>query len=403
MHSSAQGEASPAPAVVPVLVALSLSHLINDVVQALLPSLYPVLKANYGLTFSQVGLLSLVFYGTASLLQPLVGMAADRRPMPRSLALGMGATLAGVVVLATAHSYAFLLLAAGLVGLGSSVFHPEASRVARLASGGRHGTAQAFFQVGGNAGTALGPLLAVAVVGTRSQFNVLWFSLLALAGIVVLNRVGRWYRAHLAGRPAGAAQGGGSGLPRRAVVRGVAVLLALIFSKFFYMAGMTSFYTFFLIDRFGVSIGAAQLHLFAFLGAVAAGTILGGPLGDRFGRKHVIWGSILGAAPFTLLLPYANLFWSTVLAAGAGLVLSSAFSAILVYAQELVPGRIGMVSGLFLGSAFGMSGVGSAALGALADRTGIDLVFRLCAWLPLLGLLTMFLPDLRRSRSPAGR
>ena len=378
-----------------VLVALSLSHLLNDVVQALLPSLYPVLQANYRLNFTQIGLLTLVFQGTASLLQPLVGMASDRRPMPASLAVGMGISLAGVVVLAVARDFAALLAAAALVGLGSAIFHPEAARVARFASGGRHGLAQSFFQVGGNAGTALGPLLVVVVVGTRSQLHVLWFSLLALAGIVVLHWVGGWYRAHLATRPAPAVSAG-AGLSRGQVVRSVAVLLVLIFSKFFYLAGMTSFYTFYLMERFGLGIEAAQIQLFVFLFAVAAGTILGGPLGDRFGRRRIIWASILGAAPFTLLLPHAGLAGCAVLAVGAGLVLSSAFSAILVYAQELVPGRIGVVSGLFLGFAFGMGGLGSAALGALADRIGIDAVFRLCAYLPLLGLLTMFLPELRR-------
>lgn len=383
-----------------VLVALSLSHLLNDVVQALLPSLYPVLQANYRLTFTQIGLLTLVFQGTASLLQPLVGLMSDRKPMPASLAVGMGISLAGVVVLAVARDFAALLAAAALVGLGSAIFHPEASRVARLASGGRHGLAQSFFQVGGNAGTALGPLLALLVVGTRSQLNVLWFSLLALAGIVVLHGVGGWYRGHLATRPAPAVSAG-AGLSRGRVLGSIAVLLALIFSKFFYLAGMTTFYTFYLIDQFHLGIGAAQVQLFVFLFAVAAGTILGGPLGDRFGRKRIIWASILGAAPFTLLLPHAgSVAGCAVLAVGAGLVLSSAFSAILVYAQELVPGRIGVISGLFLGFAFGMGGIGSAALGALADRIGIDAVFRLCAWLPLLGLLTTFLPDLRRP--PAG-
>ncbi|MFT3830641.1 MAG: MFS transporter [Opitutaceae bacterium] len=385
-------------AVLPVLLALSLSHLLNDMIQAVLPAIYPVLKAEYELNFTQVGLITLAFQATASILQPAVGFATDRHPRPFSLAVGMGVTLLGLVLLAQAHSYALLLVAAACVGTGSSVFHPEASRLARLASGGRHGFAQSLFQVGGNFGTALGPLLAAAViVPPAARRGVWWFLPIALLGIFVLSRLGRWYRDHLALRrthragPAPVAP-----LPRRRVITTLALLGTLIFSKHFYLASLGSYYTFFLIEKFGLSVRAAQLRLFIFLFAVAAGTILGGPLGDRFGRKRVIWFSILGVAPFTLALPYADAFWTVVLTVPIGLILASAFPAILVYGQELLPGKVGLVAGLFFGFAFGVAAIGAALLGRLADHAGIGFVYHVCAFLPLIGLVAAFLPDLHR-------
>lgn len=386
-------------AAIKVLLALSLGHLLNDTLQALLPSIYPVLKAKYGLSFAQIGLITFVFQLTASLLQPFVGSYTDRRPQPYSLPAGMGITLVGLVLLSHAATFPALLLASGLIGMGSSIFHPEASRLARLASGGRHGFAQSLFQVGGNFGSSLGPLLAAIVVGPHGQAEILWFVLLALLGIGVLMRVGAWYRRHLA-RHAQARSAAGAAprapLPpgRTALVLGV--LATLIFSKYFYLASLTNYYTFYLIEKFHVSTRHAQLHLFLFLFAVAVGTILGGPVGDRYGRKIVIWISILGVAPFTLLLPHAGLFWCAVLTAVIGVVLASAFSAILVYAQELLPGKVGLIAGLFFGFAFGMAGIGSALLGRLADHTGIFFVFNVCSYLPLLGLLAALLPDLDR-------
>lgn len=382
-----------------ILGALSLSHLLNDLVQSLLPAIYPLLKTTFHLDFGQIGLITLVFQVTASVLQPLVGLYTDRRPMPFSLALGMASSLVGLVLLSMAWSYGVLLLAAGLVGLGSAVFHPESSRVARLASGGRFGFAQSVFQVGGNAGTALGPLLAAFVVVPHGQSSVAWFSLVALAGIGVLSLVGRWYRDKLAtlSRPAPRAAAESDGpLSRARVTVTIAILLTLIFSKYFYMASFSSYYTFYLIHRFGVPVAQSQIYLFVFLGAAAAGTILGGPIGDRFGRKPVIWGSILGVLPFTLALPYASLLWTVVLTVPIGMILASAMPAILVYAQELLPGRIGLVGGLFFGFAFGMGGLGAAILGELADHTGIEFVYALCAYLPLIGLAAAFLPRLRR-------
>jgi FSR family fosmidomycin resistance protein-like MFS transporter len=379
-----------------VLAAISTCHLLNDMMQSLLPALYPMLKTSFGLDFVQVGLITFTYQLTASLLQPVVGTMTDRRPMPYSLALGMGFTLTGLILLATARSFHALLLAAGLVGMGSSVFHPESSRVARMASGGRHGLAQSVFQVGGNAGSALGPLLAAFVVVPLGQGSVGWFSLVALLGITILWRVGRWYARYGLARVA--ARGGGDDvvynppLPRREVRRALAVLLVLIFSKYFYLASLTSYYTFFLISKFGVSVQTSQIYLFVLLGAVAAGTVIGGPVGDRVGRKPVIWVSILGVLPFSLLLPYVNLFWTAVLSVVIGVILASAFSAILVYAQELVPGRVGMISGLFFGFAFGMGGIGAAVLGWLADHTSIYFVYHVCAFLPALGLLTALLP-----------
>jgi len=380
-----------------VLASLSLCHLLNDMMQALLPAIYPMLKSDFDLGFWQIGLITLTNQLTASILQPVVGLYTDRRPKPYSLAIGMGFTLAGLLLLARAPRFSLVLGAAGLVGVGSAVFHPESSRIARLASGGRYGFAQSFFQTGGNAGSSLGPLLAAFIVLPRGRPAVAWFSIAAVTGIVVLWRVGGWYAEHLrmASDKRAAPLPRASTLSRRQVIRALAVLLVLTFSKYIYLASLTTYYTFFLIHRFQVSVRSAQLHLFAFLGAVAVGTFVGGPVGDRFGRKYVIWGSILGVLPFSLALPYANLFWTGALSVLIGLILASAFSAILVYAQELVPGRVGLVAGLFFGFAFGIGGIGAATLGKLADLTSIDVVYRVCSVLPLLGLLTVFLPDLR--------
>lgn len=390
-----------------ILAAISVCHLLNDMMQSLLPAIYPILKNNYGLNFGQIGALTFTFQFTASLLQPMIGFYIDRKPKPYSLAIGMSFTLAGLVLLAFAHNYAVLLLAAALVGTGSSVFHPESSRVARMAAGGRHGLAQSVFQVGGNAGSAIGPLLAAFFVLQYGQSSVAWFSLAALLGIFLLVNVGHWYKLHGLARikPRGAKSGAHLELSRRKVAIVIAVLIALIFSKFFYMASMTSYYTFYLISRFGVSVQSAQLHLFVFLGAVAVGTIAGGPIGDRIGRKAVIWASILGVLPFTLLLPYANLFWTGVLSVPIGIILASAFPAIVVYAQELMPARVGTVAGLFFGFAFGLGGIGAAVLGLLADVTSITFVYHVCSYLPAIGLLAGLLPHLetegQRRRSQA--
>jgi FSR family fosmidomycin resistance protein-like MFS transporter len=398
---------APVPATTPeertmfrVLAAVSFCHVLNDMIQSLLPSIYPILKTSFHLNFTQIGFITLTFQTTASLLQPVVGLYTDRKPLPYSLPIGMVFTLIGLLLLAIAPTFPLLLLAAALIGMGSAVFHPESSRVARMASGGKHGFAQSFFQVGGNTGSAIGPLLAVFIVLPHGQIGSAWFSLAALLGIFVLVRVGRWYRAHLVhlqSRPA-IHKEGVSELPRRQVITAIAVLIALVFSKYFYLAGLTSYYTFYLIAKFHVSVQSSQLHLFAFLAAVAAGTLVGGPIGDRVGRKSVIWCSILGVLPFTLALPYANLFWTSVLSIIIGFVIASAFSAILVYAQELVPGRVGMISGLFFGLAFGMGGIGAAVLGKLADTTSIIFVYKLCAYLPAIGLLTGFLPNSRKTR-----
>jgi MFS transporter, FSR family, fosmidomycin resistance protein len=385
-----------ASAAFPVLFAISFCHLLNDMMQALLPAMYPMLKSSFALDFGQIGLITFTFQVTASLLQPAIGLYTDHHPKPYSLMAGMGCTLVGLLCLSATHTYPGLLLSAGLVGLGSAVFHPESSRVARMASGGRHGMAQSLFQVGGNTGSAVGPLVAAFIVLPRGQRSVAWFSAAALVAILVLWRVGRWYRAHrgvAATARAAAGQGHPTLSPRR-VKAALAVLIALIFSKYIYLTSITSYYTFYLIHHFGVGVQSAQLHLFAFLGAVAAGTIIGGPVGDRFGRKLVIWCSILGVLPFTLALPYVSLFWTGVLSVIIGLVLASAFSAILVYAQELVPGRVGLISGLFFGFAFGVAGIGAAVLGQLADHTSIEHVYHLCAYLPALGLLAAWLPDM---------
>ncbi|GJD62290.1 MFS transporter [Methylobacterium frigidaeris] len=391
--------AAPAAAAGPaavVLGGLSLSHLLNDMIQSLLPAIYPLLKQAYALDFGQIGFLTLAFQLTASLLQPVVGLFTDKRPMPFSLATGMLLSLCGLLLLSHAGSYGLLVMAACLVGLGSAIFHPEASRVARLASGGRYGLAQSVFQVGGNAGSALGPLLAAFIVVPLGQPSVALFAVAALAGFVVLSLVGRWYRDRLRAGAARAKKGAAAirALPRAKVVQTIAVLLVLIFSKYFYMASLSSYFTFYLIHRFGVSVQQSQLYLFVFLGAVAAGTVAGGPIGDRFGRKVVIWGSILGVLPFTLALPHANLFWTVALTVPIGLILASAMPAILVYAQELLPGRVGLVGGLFFGFAFGMGGLGAAVLGEIADRTSIEYVYGICAFLPAVGLLAAFLPRL---------
>jgi FSR family fosmidomycin resistance protein-like MFS transporter len=384
-----------------ILAALSFAHLLNDTMQSLIPAIYPILKETLHLDFRHIGLITLVNQLTASVLQPFVGLYTDRRPQPFSLAIGMAFTLAGLVLLALAGNLGHVLFAVALVGVGSSVFHPEASRVAHLSSGGQHGFAQSLFQVGGNAGSSLGPLLAAVIVVARGQSAIMWFSLLALLGIVVLTGVGRWYRGRLSVRAATAFtaihdESSPPRLPRRRVILSLGILITLVFSKYFYLASMSSYYTFFLIQKFGLSVKSAQLHLFIFLFAIAAGTLLGGPIGDRVGRKAVIWASILGVAPFALALPYASLFWTGALSAIIGLILSSAFSAILVYAQELVPGKVGLMAGLFFGLAFGMGGIGSAVLGALADHHGIPFVFQVCSYLPLIGLLTALLPNLER-------
>jgi len=385
-----------------ILVAISISHLLNDTMQSLIPSTYPILKTSLHLDFGQLGLITFCFQLTASLLQPFVGLYTDKRPQPYSLAIGMCFTLFGLVLLSRAASFPMVLVSVALVGIGSSIFHPEASRLAYLASGGRRGLAQSLFQVGGNAGSSLGPLLAAQIIAPYGQSRIIWFSLAALLAIGVLLRTGNWYSRNLSrkGKKAAGTTDIHPALTKKKVAFALVILLVLIFSKYFYMASMTSYYTFFLMDKFHVSVASAQMHLFIFLFSVAAGTVLGGPIGDRIGRKYVIWFSILGVAPFTLLLPYANLFWTSVLTVFIGVILASAFSAILVYAQELVPGKVGMIAGLFFGLAFGMGGIGAAVLGKLADHTSISYVFRLCAFLPLLGLLTGLLPNVEKPARP---
>jgi FSR family fosmidomycin resistance protein-like MFS transporter len=389
-----------------VLLAVSGGHFVNDLLQSLLPSIYPMLKADLRLDFWQIGLITLANQVTASVLQPVVGHAMDRRPQPYSLALSMTVTLVGLVLLAFAPGFGTIVLAAALIGVGSSVFHPESSRVARLASGGQHGLAQSLFQTGGNAGSAVGPLLAAFVVLRFGRDSIAWFSIVALAGIVMLVRVGRWYVGTGAARPRAAQDTPPPPLHLASDVRrSLAILVVLVFSKFVYMTSLANYYTFFLIDRFDVSVRSAQIHLFVFLAAAAVGTFAGGPLGDRLGRKVVIWMSILGVLPFSLALPHATLFWTGVLSVFIGLILSSAFSAILVYAQDLVPGRVGMVAGLFFGLAFGIGGIGAAVLGKIADETSVAFMFRICSILPALGLLTALLPPERhpaRGYRPTG-
>jgi FSR family fosmidomycin resistance protein-like MFS transporter len=399
--SSTAATALPAPArrsgaSFRVLGAISTAHLINDMMQSLILAIYPILKGEFSLSFSQIGLITLTYQLTASLFQPLVGLYTDKKPVPYSLPVGMTFTLLGLVLLAYSPNFGSVLVAAALVGTGSSIFHPESSRVARMASGGQHGLAQSLFQVGGNTGSALGPLVAAAVIVPHGKSSVAWFGLVALIGIALLSQVSRWYATHHVAAAKGALRATASTLPRRQVVSAVCVLLVLIFSKYFYIASISSFYTFYLIGKFGLDVQSAQMHLFLFLAASAVGTLIGGPVGDRIGRKPVIWGSILGVAPFTLALPYVGLAWTTTFTILIGLILSSAFSAILVYAQELIPGKIGAVSGLFFGFAFGMGGLGAAALGVLADATSIDVVYRVCAWLPLLGVVAVLLPNVRK-------
>jgi FSR family fosmidomycin resistance protein-like MFS transporter len=398
--SSAPSKALVNATVFPILFTISFTHLLNDMLQSVIPSIYPLIKDNLHLSFSQIGLITFTFQITASLLQPFVGQYTDKSPKPYSLAVGMGFTLAGLVVLSLATGFSTILLAVALVGVGSSIFHPEASRVAHLASGGKRGLAQSIFQLGGNAGSAIGPLLAAIIIIPHGQSNVIWFGLAAILGVFVLSKIAVWYKEHLILRAnkKGATEVVDNGLSKTRVWVSLGILLVLIFSKYFYMASMSSYFTFYLIDKFHLSVQQSQIHLFIFLAAVAAGTLLGGPLGDKFGRKYIIWISILGVAPFTLLLPYANLFWTGILSVIIGIILASAFSAILVYAQELVPGKVGMIAGLFFGFAFGMGGLGSALLGKLADMTSINYVFKVCAFLPLIGIITGFLPGLRGSR-----
>jgi len=380
-----------------VILAVSVSHMLNDMMQSLAPALYPVFRSELGLTFFQTGLITFTFQTTASLLQPVIGLYTDRRPQPYSLPIAMIFTFFGLSVLAYGRGYAMLLIAVGLIGVGSAIFHPESSRVARAASGGRYGFAQSLFQVGGNFGQALGPLMAAFIVVPNGQSSVIWFTALALIAVAILTRVSQWYAARPIATKA-VARARSSPLPRPIVRRSLAILVILVFSKMFYMSSISSYYTFYLIDTFHVSVQESQIYLFVFLAAVAAGTFAGGPIGDRFGRKFVIWFSILGVLPFTLLLPHANLFWTAALSVAIGLVLSSAFSAIVVYGQELMPGNVGAIAGLFFGLAFGLGGLGAAALGELADRTSIGFVYQVCAFLPAIGLLTYFLPDDRFRR-----
>ena len=386
--------AAPRQPAFKVLGAISFSHFLNDTIQSLMLAIYPLFKTGFGLNFTQIGLITLTFQCTASLLQPLVGFYTDRRPKPFSLALGMGCTLTGLLLLSLAASFPVVLVAAALVGTGSSIFHPESARVARMASGGRHGLAQSIFQVGGNAGAATGPLLAAWIVLPYGQRSIAFFSLIALLAMIVLIGIGRWYRQQQR-QPAKVPASSGQGLPRSHILRTLMVLLALIFSKFFYLASINSYLIFYLMDQYGLDTQTAQYHLFYFLAAVAAGALLGGPIGDRIGRKRVIWVSILGVAPFTLALPHVGPALSVALTMFIGFMLASAFPAILVYAQELFPTRIGTVSGLFFGLAFGLAGIGAGVLGQLADRWGIVAVYQLCAYLPLIGLLAVFLPDIR--------
>jgi len=387
--------------VYPVLFAIGTSHMLNDTMQSLIPAIYPLLKDSFSLSFSQIGLITLTFQLSSSLLQPMVGYYTDKKPKPYSLASGMGFTLIGLIMLAFSSIYPMVLLSVALIGAGSSVFHPEASRVAYLASGGKRGTAQSIFQVGGNAGSSLGPLLAALIIVPYGRSNVVWFSLMALAAIILLSKIGKWYKSELhfiAKKKSSEKEINFSHLSKRKTIFSIIILLVLIFSKYFYIASISSYLTFFMMSKFNASVQSSQIYLFIFLASTAIGTLAGGPLGDRFGRKYIIWFSILGAAPFTLLLPHANMFWTAILISCVGLILSSAFPAILVYAQELLPGNIGTITGFFFGFAFGMGGVGSAVLGYLADRTSIFYVYQLCAFLPLIGLLTGFLPNLEKRK-----
>jgi FSR family fosmidomycin resistance protein-like MFS transporter len=384
-----------------ILFTISIAHLINDMLQSVIPSIYPVIKDKFHLTFTQIGLITFTYQITASLLQPFIGFYTDKKPRPYSLIVGMCFTLLGLLAVSLASSFYNILLAVSLIGIGSSIFHPESSRVAHLASGGKKGLAQSIFQLGGNAGSAIGPLLAALIVAPYGQGYVSWFCLIALVGIIVLLKISKWYRERLnlnAKNKMVAKDVVPHHLSKKRILFSLGILLVLIFSKYFYLASITSYYTFFLINKFHLSVQESQMYLFAFLGAVAAGTLIGGPLGDRFGRKYIIWISILGVAPFTMLLPYVSLFWTGVLSVTIGLILSSAFSAILVYATELVPGKVGLIAGLFFGLAFGMGGLGSAILGKIADMTSIAYVFKICAYLPLIGIFTSLLPNLERPK-----
>jgi len=380
-----------------ILFTISFTHFINDMLQAVVPAVYPIIKEKFHLSFTDIGLITLTYQLTASILQPFIGFYTDRKPRPYSLAIGMTFTLIGLMAVAVASNFINILLAVSLIGIGSSIFHPESSRVAHLASGGKKGLAQSIFQLGGNAGSAIGPLLAALIVVPYGQFYIIWFCLAAVVGIIILSGIAKWYQEHLNLRALNKAvikEDVHHNLSKKKVIFSLGILLVLIFSKYFYMASMTSYYTFYLIEKFNLTVQQSQIYLFAFMGAVAAGTLFGGPLGDRFGRKYIIWISILGVAPFTLFLPYANLFWTGILSVIIGLIISSAFSAILVYATELVPGKVGLIAGLFFGLAFGMGGLGSAVLGKLADSTSIEYVFKVCAFLPLIGILTSLLPNI---------
>ena len=401
MNSSVTLESKLEKTVYPILFAISFSHLLNDTIQSLIPAIYPILKSNYSLSFAQVGLITFTFQMAASLLQPFVGLYTDRKPQPYSLATGMAFTLSGLIVLSMSHNFHLVLVSVALIGIGSSIFHPESSRMAHAAAGIQPGLAQSIFQLGGNLGSSIGPLLAAWIIVPHGQMSIVWFSLIALLAIFILTKVGNWYKENVIRRRLKQKQKTiviHPSFSKRKVAFSVSILLVLIFSKYFYLSSLTSYFTFYLINKFHVGIQTSQIYLFVFLFSVAAGTLIGGPLGDRFGRKYVIWFSILGTAPFSILLPYANLFWTGILIVPIGLILASAFSAILVYAQELIPGKIGLVSGLFFGFAFGMGGIGSALLGNLADKTSILYVFHICSFLPLIGIITGFLPNIEGTR-----
>ncbi|MDX3774561.1 MFS transporter [Chromatiaceae bacterium AAb-1] len=385
------------PFVLPVIMAVAVAHLINDLIQAILPAIYPLIKESYDLTFTQIGMITLIFQLTASLLQPAIGLYTDKYPKPWLLPCGMLCTLSGIIMLSAVSSFPALLMASALTGIGSATFHPDASRIARMASGGRFGFAQSTFQVGGNTGSALGPLLAAAIIVPFGLGYVGWFALFAIAGLFILYRVSLWYSKHLTWFSTKGKQAAKHSLSPKAVFSALAVLAILVFSKYFYTASLTNYFTFFLMEKFDLTVAASQIYLFVFLGAVAAGTFFGGPVGDKIGRKTVIWFSILGVTPFTLLLPYADLFWTGVLSVLIGLIMSSAFSAIVVYAQELIPGKVGLITGIFFGLMFGFSGIAAAFLGSLADSHGIFYVYEVCAYLPLLGILAIFLPDTRKT------